>query len=86
MADLSTIVDRLEARLGAAAGPPVPLDGGITNRNYRVRFGERDCMLRLPGKDTALLGIDRRRNAWPTRRRRASGSPRRSWQVTRSAW
>jgi thiamine kinase-like enzyme len=59
MADLSTIVHRLEPRLGAAAGPPVPLDGGITNRNYRLRFGERDCVLRLPGKDTALLGINR---------------------------
>jgi thiamine kinase-like enzyme len=59
MADLSTIVGRLEAQLGAAAGPPVPLDGGITNRNYRVRFGQRDCVLRLPGKDTALLGINR---------------------------
>jgi len=59
MADLSTIVSRLEPRLGVVAGAPVPLDGGITNRNYRVRFGERDCVLRLPGKDTGLLGIDR---------------------------
>jgi thiamine kinase-like enzyme len=59
MADLSAIVDRLERRLGAAAEPPAPLDGGMTNRNYRVRFGERECMLRLPGKDTALLGINR---------------------------
>jgi hypothetical protein len=37
----------------------VPLDGGITNRNYRVRLGGRDCVVRLPGKDTDLLGIDR---------------------------
>jgi len=37
----------------------VPLDGGITNRNYRVRLGGRDCVVRLPGKDTELLGIDR---------------------------
>ena len=59
MAELSAIVDRLQARLGAVAAPPAPLDGGITNRNYRVRFGERDWMLRLPGKDTALLGINR---------------------------
>jgi thiamine kinase-like enzyme len=59
MADLSAIIDRLEPSLGAAAAPPVPLDGGITNRNYRVRFGARDCVLRLPGKDTALLGINR---------------------------
>ena len=35
------------------------LDGGITNRNYRVRFGGTDYVVRLPGKDTALLGIDR---------------------------
>jgi len=59
MADLSAIIARLEPRLGPAGAPPVPLDGGITNRNYRVRFGERDCVLRLPGKDTALLGISR---------------------------
>jgi thiamine kinase-like enzyme len=56
---LVNIVDRLSRRLGTADGDPVPLDGGITNRNYRVRFGERDCVLRLPGRDTGLLGIDR---------------------------
>ena len=37
------------------------LAGGITNRNYRLRWGGRDCVLRMPGKDTALLGIDRAR-------------------------
>ena len=59
MADLIKIVDRLAGRLGAVGGEPVPLDGGITNRNYRVRFGGRDCVLRVPGRDTGLLGIDR---------------------------
>jgi thiamine kinase-like enzyme len=59
MADLEGIVERLEGHLGTAAGPPVPLEGGITNRNYKVRFGERDVVVRLPGKDTALLGISR---------------------------
>jgi thiamine kinase-like enzyme len=59
MADLPGIVTRLEARLGPADGAPVPLEGGITNRNFRVRFGARDYVVRLPGKDTALLGIDR---------------------------
>jgi thiamine kinase-like enzyme len=49
----------LEPQLGPPESEPVPLDGGITNRNYRVRFGGRDCVLRLPGKDTELLGIDR---------------------------
>jgi thiamine kinase-like enzyme len=53
------IVAALEPVLGSRAGEPVPLDGGITNRNYRVRLGATDYMVRLPGKDTALLGIDR---------------------------
>jgi thiamine kinase-like enzyme len=38
----------------------VPLAGGITNRNYRVTLGGRDCVIRVPGKDTGLLEIDRR--------------------------
>ena len=59
MAELGAIVERLERRLGAAAGPPLPLEGGITNRNFRVHLGERDYVLRLPGKDTELLGISR---------------------------
>jgi thiamine kinase-like enzyme len=59
MADLEPIVGRIQEQLGRAAGSPVPLEGGITNRNYRIRFGERDYVLRLPGKDTALLGISR---------------------------
>lgn len=46
-------------RLGPVVFGPVALAGGITNRNYRVRFGDLDCVVRLPGRDTALLGIDR---------------------------
>jgi thiamine kinase-like enzyme len=49
----------LEPQLGPPESEPVPLEGGITNRNYRVRFAGRDCVVRLPGKDTDLLGIDR---------------------------
>jgi thiamine kinase-like enzyme len=59
MAELTVIVDRLEQHLGRIAGSPQPLDGGITNRNYRVHFGERDYVVRLPGRDTGLLGISR---------------------------
>ncbi len=59
MGDVNAIVDRLQTRLGPADGPPAPLQGGITNRNYRVSFEGRDCVVRLPGKDTALLGISR---------------------------
>jgi thiamine kinase-like enzyme len=59
MADLGELVQRLERVLGPAGGEPVALEGGITNHNFRVRFGDRECVLRLPGKDTGLLGIDR---------------------------
>jgi thiamine kinase-like enzyme len=59
LADIADIVTRLEALLGPARGDAVPLEGGITNRNYRVRFGDGDYVVRLPGKDTALLGISR---------------------------
>ena len=59
MPELSDLLTRLEPALGALAGEAAPLSGGITNRNYRVRLGGRDCVLRLPGQDTGLLGIDR---------------------------
>lgn len=56
---VAAILAELEPLLGPCAGEPVPLDGGITNRNYRARLGATDYMIRLPGKDTGLLGIDR---------------------------
>ncbi len=59
MADLGEIVGLVERALGPAAGEPVRLAGGITNRNFRIRFGGQDCVLRVTGKDTELLGIDR---------------------------
>ncbi len=73
MADLISIVDRLATRLGPVSADPVPLDGGITNRNYRVTFGERECVLRLPGRDTDLLGIDRAAERVATERAAALG-------------
>lgn len=59
MAQLADIIGPLAARLGEPEGDPVPLEGGITNRNFRVRFAGEDVVVRLPGKDTELLGIDR---------------------------
>jgi aminoglycoside phosphotransferase (APT) family kinase protein len=59
MEDLMGVLGRIAPRLGPVTTGPVPLEGGITNRNYRVSFGQRDCVVRLPGKDTALLGISR---------------------------
>ena len=63
----------LSAELGEPESPPQPLDGGITNRNYRLRWGGRDCVLRLPGKETALLGIDREAECAAARAAAAAG-------------
>lgn len=59
MGELNDILQGLESALGPLSGAPVPLDGGITNRNYRVTLGGSDYVVRRPGKDTDLLGIDR---------------------------
>jgi len=56
---LDAFLSRLAALLGPVAGAPVALAGGITNRNYRVRFGNVDTVVRLCGRHTAALGIDR---------------------------
>ena len=57
--ELTEVIARLAALLGPRVGSVRPLDGGITNRNFRVMFGDNDYVVRLPGKDTNLLGIDR---------------------------
>src|ERR1051325_10440868 len=36
-----------------------PLDGGITNHNYRVNVGGKSFQLRIAGENTELLGINR---------------------------
>jgi thiamine kinase-like enzyme len=36
-----------------------PLIGGITNQNYRLDIGDESLVLRIGGKRTHLLGIDR---------------------------
>jgi thiamine kinase-like enzyme len=58
-AELGRIVQQLAALLGEPEGDPRPLEGGITNRNFRARFGGVDHVIRVPGKDTGLLEIDR---------------------------
>jgi thiamine kinase-like enzyme len=57
--ELSDILRRLQSSLGPLTGAPTPLDGGITNRNFRATLGGEDYVIRQPGKDTDLLGIDR---------------------------
>ncbi|HYH62828.1 MAG TPA: phosphotransferase [Solirubrobacterales bacterium] len=57
--DLGQIVLELTQKLGQSGGEPEPLSGGITNRNYRATFGDTVYVIRVPGKDTSLLGINR---------------------------
>jgi thiamine kinase-like enzyme len=57
--DLDDILAQLEPTLGELREPPTPLEGGITNRNHRVRLGDGEYVLRRHGRDTELLGIDR---------------------------
>ncbi|HEV2791133.1 MAG TPA: phosphotransferase [Solirubrobacterales bacterium] len=59
MASLADTLGPISARLGELEGDPIALEGGITNRNYRVRFAGEDLVVRLPGEDTVLLEIDR---------------------------
>jgi thiamine kinase-like enzyme len=56
---MEEILDRLATELGAPDGSPVPLEGGITNRNWRARLGGVDYVLRVCSRETAVLGIDR---------------------------
>src|SRR3954469_7971221 len=57
--ELTEAVARVTALLGPRPGSVVQLEGGITNRNFRVNFGGTDYVVRLPGKRTEILGIDR---------------------------
>jgi len=50
------IVERIWAGREAAIEP---LGGGITNQNFKVVVGGEAFVLRVGGKDTELLGIDR---------------------------
>ena len=57
--ELGQIVQELVPALGPVEGEVTALDGGITNRNFRARFAGTDYVIRIPGKDTNLLEIDR---------------------------
>jgi thiamine kinase-like enzyme len=49
------------------------LEGGLTNRNYRVDVAGSSYVLRIPGEETALLGIDRQVEAACSRAAAESG-------------
>ncbi len=60
---------RLERIIGQVPGwnasdvHVTPLPGGITNQNYRIEAGGETFVLRIGGKRTHLLGIDRQRES-----------------------
>jgi thiamine kinase-like enzyme len=53
--------ESLAAQLWPGRAPRIePLGGGITNHNFKVSLDGEAYVLRIGGKDTELLGIDRR--------------------------
>jgi thiamine kinase-like enzyme len=56
--DLARVVEAVPAWHGLPVRAEV-LGGGITNRNFRVEVGGQAFVVRLAGKDTDLLGVDR---------------------------
>jgi thiamine kinase-like enzyme len=53
-------VEAIVERLWPGAGATIePLGGGITNHNFKVTAGGKAFVLRIGGRDTELLGIDR---------------------------
>ena len=56
------------------------LGGGITNHNLKVEVDGEVFVLRVAGKDTNLLGIDRSIELAATEAAAASGSALRSWR------
>jgi thiamine kinase-like enzyme len=73
MPELAAIITRLEPELGPLEGKPRPLEGGITNRNYRLRMGGEDLVLRLCDRGAEVLGIDRTTEEIASRRAAAEG-------------
>src|SRR5881396_2629438 len=53
--------ESLAARVWPGRAPQLePLGGGITNHNFKVSLDGEAYVLRIGGKDTELLGIERR--------------------------
>jgi hypothetical protein len=70
MPELEAIIARLEPELGPLEGEPKPLDGGITNRNFRLRLGGEDLVLASIAPPRRSRRVARRR-----RRSRRRSSP-----------
>jgi thiamine kinase-like enzyme len=62
-----SLAELVRPLIGPPLGPPEPLEGGITNRNFRVRTSSGDFVVRLFGAKTSDLGIDREAERAATR-------------------
>ena len=58
MEQVYAIVSELAPQLGDPLGPAQPLDGGITNRNYRVRLTSGEYVVRLPRIGRAMEQVE----------------------------
>jgi thiamine kinase-like enzyme len=56
---LEEAIARVPYWIGASELKATPLDGGITNNNFRIDIGGDSFVLRITGADTELLGINR---------------------------
>lgn len=53
---IADVVERVRPGQSATVEP---LPGGITNANFKVDLGDEQVVVRVPGNNTELLGIDR---------------------------
>jgi hypothetical protein len=53
---IADVVERVRPGVPATVEP---LPGGITNANFKVDLGAEQVVVRVPGNNTGLLGIDR---------------------------
>lgn len=59
---MDATIQTILAEIPLLRGKPVavrPLEGGLTNRNFVLDMGGEQFVLRIPGANTGLLGIDR---------------------------
>ena len=74
-------VEAIVARIWPGEEPRVEvLGGGITNHNFKVEVAGGPYVLRIAGRDTELLGIDRAVEHEARSPPRPSGSGRRWWR------
>src|SRR2546428_2262347 len=69
---IATILEQVPGWAGRVESVE-PLEGGITNRNYRVVVAGEAFVVRVGGERTELLGIDRRIEAEAARLAAAAG-------------